>query len=515
MPKKEEPEEELDDGAEPEMALLIVQTEALMHEEEIRKRLVQEGFAIKQQTLAQLSEEKAIKYNMLRYRIQAEVNADAMADYEDTLREAEETGGDAGAPPELNEEGLEPTEEEQDEIDRRVKALSGGPMLILGVRRVDAVEKLNELMGIEQESGTKNPALKSNNTEEGEEEEAGGDDDEGPSLRALYGKTPLLCAVRGSNADSDSTGPSSDRLRERERDFFFGNEEATGLEDNGGKKGKTRRLISAKVSMEQLQKFLFPPRVQHPLSTGRLFIFALYGPLDRDSLLRAGHMGKHIVTARELDTMSATLAREDILSVYAGQGLAPEEEEEILAQADGAMKFIPQYTTEDIERILKLVPRDEDGLMSFHDMQMAISKARAKHVRRLKDAMLALTKSKNKQAQTAPVEEKDRLAEQVKKAGKKPAAKVSRLVAPPTMFEADMGVSETENAVVISKMLAKHSFKICQVETGNNPQLTQNVRLLKDDYRYKEGQEVWDNNCCLKGKQRGTFVKSKNAPGHK
>ena len=111
--------------------------------------------------------------------------------------------------------------------------------------------------------------------------------------------------------------------------------------------------------------------------------------------------------------MSATLAREDILSVYAGQGLAPEEEEEILAQADGAMKFIPQYTTEDIERILKLVPRDEDGLMSFHDMQMAISKARAKHVKRLKAAMLALTKSKNKQAQTAPVEEKDRLAEQV------------------------------------------------------------------------------------------------------
>ena len=46
------------------------------------------------------------------------------------------------------------------------------------------------------------------------------------------------------------------------------------------------------------------------------------------------------------------------------------------------------------------------------------------------------------------------------KAGKKPAAKVSKLVAPPTMFEADMGVSETENAVVISRALAKHSFKV-------------------------------------------------------
>ena len=97
-----------------------------------------------------------------------------------------------------------------------------------------------------------------------------------------------MCAVRGSSAGSENTGPSSDILRERERDFFFGNDEATGLEESEGKKGRGRRMLSAKVSMEQLYKFLFPPSVQHPLSTGRLFVFALYGPLDRDSLLRAG-----------------------------------------------------------------------------------------------------------------------------------------------------------------------------------------------------------------------------------
>jgi len=514
MPKKPEPEEEEADSGEPtEMAFIIVQTEALEYEEEIRNRLQKEGFKIKQQTLAQLGEDKARKFNMIRYRLKADANAKVMEEYEDRQREAEELDQKFDEPhPELSEEGLEPNVEEQDEVDRLSTALSGGPMLVLGLECVGAIEKLEEVMGTEQEAGTKNKALQEKIELEEGEEEPEEEEEEGSSLRALFGKSPLRCGVRGSSS-SEELGMV---LVDEQREFFFGSDEETGIEETGGKKNRRgKRMMSAKVSMEQLLKFLFPPSVQHPLSTGRLFVFALYGPLDRDSKLRAGHMGNHIVTARELDTMSDTLAREDILSVYAGAGLAPEEEEEILAQADGAMKFIPQYTVPEIERLLKLVPRDEDGLMSFHDMQGAVSKARAKHVKRLKAAMIALTKSKNKHAQTAPVEEKDRLADQVGKAGKKPIAKVSKLVAPPTMFEADLGVSETENAVVISRALAKHSFKICQVETGNNPALTQNVRLLRDDFKYKGEQEVWDNNCCLKGKNRGTHVKNRNTPGHK
>jgi hypothetical protein len=205
----------------------------------------------------------------------------------------------------------------------------------------------------------------------------------------------------------------------------------------------------------------------------------MYGPLDKNSQLRAGEKGMHVVTTHELDTMCRTIQREDILSVYAGQGLAPEEEEEILAQADSAMKFVEQYVEEDIERILRNVPRDEDDLMSFHDMQKAVYKARAKHTLMLKSAMDRLTKVKNKQAKTAPVQESVKLK-------KKPKAKVSSLVAPPNMFEKDSGMNDTETAMVVAKMLGKHSYKICQVETGNNPELTQNVKLLRADFRYGE-----------------------------
>jgi len=253
---------------------------------------------------------------------------------------------------------------------------------------------------------------------------------------------------------------------------------------------------------------LFPPKIRHPMSTGRLFVFGMYGPLDKNSQLRAGEKGMHVVTTHELDTMCRTIQREDILSVYAGHGLAPEEEEEILAQADSAMKFVEQYVEEDIERILKQVPRDQDDLMSFHDMQKAVYKARAKHTLMLKSAMDRLTKVKNKQAKTAPVQESVKLK-------KKPKAKVSALVAPPNMFEKDSGMNDTETAMVVAKMLGKHSYKICQVETGNNPELTQNVKLLRPDFHYGEEQDTWDGNCCLRGKNRATHVKSRNTPGHK
>ena len=45
-------------------------------------------------------------------------------------------------------------------------------MLVLGLLRIDALAKLEEVMGTEQEAGTKNEALKEpSTTEEGEEEE--------------------------------------------------------------------------------------------------------------------------------------------------------------------------------------------------------------------------------------------------------------------------------------------------------------------------------------------------------
>ena len=49
------------------------------------------------------------------------------------------------------------------------------------------------------------------------------------------------------------------------------------------------------VDMTTLLRFIFPPELQHSLSTGRLIAFGQYGPLDDDAKLRCGFKGSHIL----------------------------------------------------------------------------------------------------------------------------------------------------------------------------------------------------------------------------
>ena len=71
--------------------------------------------------------------------------------------------------------------------------------------------------------------------------------------------------------------------------------------------------------------------------------------------------------------MGQCIEREDILAIYALAGLTAEEEEQVIKQADEAFKYMPQYKKQDIKKILKDVPRDQNGYMSFHDMQMCVA----------------------------------------------------------------------------------------------------------------------------------------------
>ncbi len=70
-----------------------------------------------------------------------------------------------------------------------------------------------------------------------------------------------------------------------------------------------------KVDVEMLLDFIFPRSLQHPLSTGRLFAFGMYGPLDANGKLRSGHNGQRVVSTWEIDTMCLQFEREDLLQV--------------------------------------------------------------------------------------------------------------------------------------------------------------------------------------------------------
>lgn len=78
---------------------------------------------------------------------------------------------------------------------------------------------------------------------------------------------------------------------------------------------RTKVKGKGKVDVEELLDFIFPKSLQQPLSTGRLYAFGMYGPLDSNARLRAGHNGQRVVSAWEIDTMCLQFEREDILQV--------------------------------------------------------------------------------------------------------------------------------------------------------------------------------------------------------
>ena len=70
-----------------------------------------------------------------------------------------------------------------------------------------------------------------------------------------------------------------------------------------------------KVNIDMLMKFVFDPSLQWPLAAGRLFAFALYGPLSIDGHLCTGPKGSHVVATWELDIMCMQIEKEDMLQV--------------------------------------------------------------------------------------------------------------------------------------------------------------------------------------------------------
>lgn len=87
--------------------------------------------------------------------------------------------------------------------------------------------------------------------------------------------------------------------------------------DENARHAIAKNREEGKVDVNELLEFIFPRSFQHPLSTGRLYAFAMHGPLDENANLRAGRGGKRIVSPREIDSMCLQFERDDILKVGA------------------------------------------------------------------------------------------------------------------------------------------------------------------------------------------------------
>lgn len=123
------------------------------------------------------------------------------------------------------------------------------------------------------------------------------------------------------------------------------------------------------VLMSSLMNFLFPSRLGNPPSTGRLDLFAYYGPCDDHGDLLGGPGGNHIHTDLEIKHMIHKLNEEQLYTLIARPRATVETMvQELLPKAIGHC-----YDQHDIQRLFQGLSPDA-GRYCFRDMQNIILK---------------------------------------------------------------------------------------------------------------------------------------------
>jgi hypothetical protein len=293
------------------------------------------------------------------------------------------------------------------------------------------------------------------------------------------------------------------------------------------------------VDVEALIRFVFPPELQHPMSTGRLLAFGMYGPLDDQARLRSGHKGSHVLQSFELDAMCHQFEREDILQVYMPHGQNPsmlneEQQEELIAQADQRMKnargkaFMVQIRPAEVRALFSDLEPDEDNLYNFHEMQKVVMEYRRKCIERNKviypNLMGGSTPKKGKKSGKATMAvgaPGDAAANtMMAKTGGRGGGGARRSkgktftpdVAPATMFIKDKGFNNMEIAQRTNYLLASRAFQIADFDDSNeSTALTANVRLVREPTDFRDSVKNpnrWDAYCMKKGTNMGSFVKA-------
>ena len=256
------------------------------------------------------------------------------------------------------------------------------------------------------------------------------------------------------------------------------------------------------VRLDNLMRFVFPEGLQHPLSTGRLYAFGFYGPLDRNSQLRSGHKGQHVVSRWELDTMCAQFEREDVLQVYILPGrplavLSESQQDELIAQADRRIKaqtgkgLMPQVKRSDVAELFDGLKHNEDGRMRFHEMQRRIMDFREDRIKRLKVMYPKVTRKVDK-----PASSSKGVTSLVASTGPPRArrGKVSPDVAPPEMFQKNKGMNNNAISAHTNRLLSTRAYKICDIESGN-------CRLLGGGGVTPRGAAVWRATCWARSRR--------------
>lgn len=276
----------------------------------------------------------------------------------------------------------------------------------------------------------------------------------------------------------------------------------------------TQRRLQSSVQLRDVLDFVFPAHLQHPLSLGRLYAFALYGPLDENNQLRGGAMKRRVLSTMEIDIMCKAFEREDIVRIYMFEGrplhtLTAAEQDEFVAQADSKLKsakgrgMMKQLTRQEVVELFEDLPTDEYGGYSFHDLQRRIEEYREKRIADAKVVFPLMSKpttttgtSGKLGAPMNTVTTTSTSTSLVRRIRKQPEKQKRRM-------------NDIELRAHEAKLLARNAFRVCELETSNEPGIISNLRLMRQETSNptSRGREKWDTTSCLNGTQVGSRVK--------
>jgi len=295
------------------------------------------------------------------------------------------------------------------------------------------------------------------------------------SGRALTGTGP-------ASARGQATSPFSARGSALLLDATVKGDEAAG----SGRALLTSRQSQDGVSPTQMMLFIFPGSLEHPESTGRLELFARYGPVDDEGKLRGGIAGSHVHTDLEIRQMIRHETREMLFSMFK----KPRETVEVIV--DGLMPAAMEYnyTWNEVKQLLKACFQEsierEDGKLSFRHMQQIILQSQKTRLQALiKDGRL--TKERGPKI---PFQSKATLM----------------LAGPVNKTK----LNDQEGQQYATMRLHRFGTLVAGLEDQNmQSQLATNVILCRS---LGDVDDRWDRYCAVRRIGKASYVKARNEP---
>lgn len=232
--------------------------------------------------------------------------------------------------------------------------------------------------------------------------------------------------------------------------------------------------------MKALNMFLFPAHLEHPESTGRLDLFAHFGPVTESGTLQGGPAGTHVHTDLEIRHMITEMNRKFLYKIFN----RPKETVETIVNEILPKAVAHHYTPQDIVKMFGALPVDDHGYHRFCEMQD-----------------LVLADQKRRLTTLIHGGEIQKISRKAIPYQTKPAQILQSITLKKKLRDCEAVVANT-------KRLHAHSFMVAPLEQQNiSSQLAANVQLVRG---HGSVSERWDRYCAVRRTGKTSYVTARN-----